>query len=241
MLRNVLVSFVLTAPTAAYAGRQPFNEVLDNEVLPARIAELNTRITDQIGTPGGEDETALWWGAALGLSDRVELMLPAEIAVAHEDGATRMTWYAAEIRWRMAKAGPPPPPGRVVPLLRLSVERKVARPLLEGGVDLVLGTNLTENIHTAAMLGGTVLSNIEEVATHGGLGVTGNVTEALRVGGEVFGEVPLFPSGEAPTVAVGPDISGTLGAFWVTGGTLMGLGTGRAYDVSFRLAWGVEF
>ncbi len=228
---------LILSPTVAWAAREPFNEVLDNEVLPARATELQSRITDRLGPVG---ETMWWWGASFGLSPTVELVLPAEIGVSHVDGTTRFKWFAAELRWRIAPPGPPPGPGHPVPLVRLSVERSILGNTLKGGGDIIVGTDLSKALHSSVMAGGTVVSNGSAANLHGGLGITGNVTPALRIGGEVFGDLPVLPTGTGATLGVGPDASLTVGAFWITAGTLIGVGSGRAYDASVRIAWGIE-
>ena len=239
MFRGGCLAGLLLCPALASAGREPFNEVLDNEVLPARVVELETRVTDIVGTPDGSDETGIVWGASFGLSHRVELLLPAEVAYSHADGTTQFTWYAADVRWRMAKPGPPPGPGHVVPLLRAYVERAVVDQDFEGGADLVLGSDLSKRVHAAAMVGGGAVSTGADAWLHGGIGVTANASDALRLGGEAWTEGSLL-SGGGPSLSAGPDLSYTLGAFWITGGGLFGLGSGRAYTTSVRISWGVE-
>lgn len=235
--RIASAALVLLLPSVAQAGREPFTKVLDNEVLPARGAELLGRITDDIG---GEDETASWWGAAFGLSNQVELVLPVEIAYSHTEDTTRFTWYAAELRWRIAKPGPPPGPGHPVPLVRLSVEKSNKKRTFTAAGDLVIGTDLSKAVHTSVMVGAEAVLDGSEVATRGGLGVTGNVTGSLRIGGEVFGQVPILPSGETPSVGAGPAVSYTSGPFWITVGGLIGLQP-APLPVLLRLGWGVEF
>ncbi len=240
-MKRFIVALPLFFPSLAFAGREPFNQVLDNEVLPARGAELESKITDKIGTPGGAgDETASWWGVAFGLSDQVELVLPLEVSYSHADGTTNFTRYAAEVRWRMAKPGPPVVM-RPIPMLRLAVERGNSSQTLEAQADLTVGTDLSKKVHTAVDLGGNFVSDASESTGHLGIGVTGNVTGALRLGGEVDANAAFIPTFSGPNLAAGPDVSYTTGPFWITAGGVVGLGATIPDPVVLRLSWGVEF
>lgn len=238
----------LTLPTPAYAGRKAFNRVFDNEVLPARIVEMQAQVTDTFGAPSGTDLTAVWWAAAFGLSNNVELSLPIKVTNARvpETGAssTFLDSYGADLRWRIAKKGPPPGPWHPVPLLRLIVEKPLATATVNFEGDAVVGTDLSKWVHSSAMIGvassSAAFTGAGATKVTGGFGAVANITGSWRAGGEVYAEVPVMPAGGVPTVTAGPDLSFTLGPFWVSAGSLFGFGDKRPYTASARLLWGAE-
>lgn len=236
----------LSVPIAAHAGRQPFTELHDNEVLPARVVELQSDLHEFVGTPdGANDDVEASWGAAFGLTHTVELVLNTELAYEPAARATAFTWYGGQLNLRLARPGPPPPPGHIVPLVRIGVQRIVGNDAVEGDLELVLGTDVTKGVRAVAMAGATA-STLGAARLDGGLGVLGEPTEGVRVGGEVYGQLPLvttpgWNSGRATaSLEVGPTISVTQGPYWITLGGMAGLGARRAFDGSFHLAWGVE-
>ncbi|MSP55086.1 MAG: hypothetical protein EXR69_05710 [Myxococcales bacterium] len=238
----------LVLPTPAWAGRKAFNRVFDNEVLPARVVEVQAQVTDTFGSPAGTDITAVWWAAAFGLSNTVEVSLP--IKVTHvripETGAgsTFLDSYGADLRWRIAKKGTPPGFWRPVPLLRLIVEKPLATAAVNFEGDVVIGTELSKWVHSSAMIGvvssSTAFTGEGSTKVTGGFGAVANLSGSWRAGGEVYAEVPLVPAGGVPTFTAGPDLSYTLGPFWVSAGSLFGFGDRRPYTASARLLWGAE-
>jgi hypothetical protein len=240
-----MVVLLLAGP--ALAGRQPFTELQGEEVLPARIVELQAAVDERVGTPDrAGDDVASVWGAAFGLSRRVELVLNTEVAYQRASDATAFTWYGGQVRWRLAKPGPPPGPWRPVLLIRLGVERFMAEDLAEGRLDLVVGMGVGGPLHAVVNASGLATSDLASARLEGGLGVLADATQATRAGAELYAEVPLSPSPlwslgrDTPSVAAGPTVSVTEGPFWITVGGLAGLGERRAYDAELHLAWGVE-
>jgi hypothetical protein len=244
-MRRVVLVLLLAIPAAARAGRLPFSQVSDVEVVPTRIVELQWWVDERVGTPDrATDDVATVWGAAFGVSPRVELVIATELEYARASDRTSFTWYGGQVRWRLAPPGPPSP--RPVVLLQLGVDRYFAEGAVEGQLDAVVASDPVNGLHTVADVGVVGEADGSSAQLRGGLGVVGEAVPGLRLGGEAFAEAPLITSsgwnsGRAnPAFAVGPTASFTSGPFWVTAGGLFGLGDRRAYDATFHLAWGVE-
>src|SRR5215470_14351616 len=78
------VLFVGATVGPAFAGRTRFGWITDTETIPQRAVELESWVLEQDGKGADgvpkTDQTLVWWAPVIGLTDRLELALPVEIA-----------------------------------------------------------------------------------------------------------------------------------------------------------------
>lgn len=238
----------LTALAAsADAGRSHFGWVRATEVLPERAVELETWILEENGVGSDNDpvptpdETAVWWSAVVGITDRIELSVPVEVR--HQDdeegGFTLLYGFGAEVRWRLVSPDPVEA-GPVAPALRLGVHRLVnQRSRTRSDAGLTMGFEVSARIHAAVDLGATWIvgdgESLFELTPAAGVSV--RVIGDLRVGVEAYAEA-AFDDSEVDWLAVGPNLAWTHGRFWLTAALPFGV-----IDISTapRLNWGVAF
>ena len=235
-------------PATAEAGRRPWIWVWDTEVLHEREIEVEQWIWEM--NAGGPKAAWLWWSPVIGITDTMELAIPVEAAwwwrPTKDDpdvwrSATQFETWGLSLRWRLAEndadeAGP------FVPLVRLAVKHLVVQDehteqewQLEGNV--VMSYDVSK-LHNALDLGFFYTTGGAQWATYA-LGSTWQLNDALRLGGEVFGEIGLSPGRKTFTMA-GPDLGWTHGRAWVTVGCLIGV-TEKAARWMPRLIWAVKF
>jgi hypothetical protein len=130
--------------------------------------------------------------------------------------------------------------GPFVPAVRLGLHRLVnARDRSRGDAGLVLGLDLGERVHAAADFGVSwVVGEGESILElTPAAGVSFEVLEQLRVGGEVYAEV-AFGGTELDWLAAGPNLAWTHGRFWITAAVPIGV-----IDIGAapRINWAVAF
>jgi hypothetical protein len=236
------LAILLIAERSAAAGRSRFGWLYDVDTLPERSVELETWIFEENGK-GPISETTVWWAPVIGITDRLELALPIELAFETgepmEADHTSLYRFGAEVRWRLASADPADAPV-FVPLVRLGVkrvvdERKHVR--VEPGV--VLGLDLGR-VHLGVDLGGAITASNDEfsVEARPGFGVSVALNEDLRVGAEGYLQLKVGGERGRDWVVAGPNLSWTHGRFWLTLALPIGL---YQIDAAPRLNWAIAF
>jgi hypothetical protein len=233
----------------AEAGRSAFGWIYDTETMPERGVEVQQWIWEENHQGSRANaETDILWGPAVGVTDQLELFLPASFSWTRSDtDGTNFTFdsYGLEARYRLVSADPVEAPP-IVPLIRVGVYRETEdRGLTEVQVDAV-ATYTHGRVHVGADLGfygdlhaadgaGGHDNNLE---LHPGAGVSVLAVGDLRIGAEVFAQLGLVSTDNDKWVAAGPDLSWTAGRFWLTatyGIGISGIGTAP------RLLWGIAF
>lgn len=235
--------FLMSVATTAHAGRTRFGWLYDNETIPERTVEIETWILEEDGEGEPDvDETLIWWGPVVGITDELEIAFPIEIEFKSTEGmsATNLDRVGAELHWRLVDADPIES-GPFAPLLRLAVKRKVGdRQTARFEPGLVFGYDLGR-VHAVADVGG-----LFEVNTDGdlhkefrpGLGVSVRVGRELRIGAEFYGEITIGDDSDVDWLSLGPNLSWTHGRFWLAASFPVGL---LNTDAAPRLNWGVAF
>lgn len=242
----LLTATLLTAQPAE-AGRRPFIWVWDTEVLHEREIEVEQWIWE-VQTP--ERKVAwLWWSPIIGITDTLELAIPIEAAWWRAPSPTdpgkavadtNLETWGLSLRWRLAE-NDPDESGPLVPLVRLAVKRLLTQVQdgsqlwqIEGNV--VLSYDISK-LHSTLDLGFFYNTGDAQWASYA-FGTAWSLNDAIRIGGEVFGEVGLS-TGRKSFTMVGPDIGWTHGRAWLTVGMLVGVSESAA-DWMPRLIWAIK-
>jgi hypothetical protein len=234
-----LALLLALADRDARAGRTGFAWFFDTEVVPERGVELETWIIDENSLGDRDiDTTRVHWQPAVGVTDRLELALPVELAYVEADtGETRLANYGAEVRWRLASPDPVEA-GPVVPLLRLGAKRVVqAREHVRGEADLVVSAELGRCWRAVVDLG-AIGETHDKVSLRPGAGVNALVAPDLRVGVEAFASFRLDEQRSTDWMVVGPNLAWTHGRFWLAATFGIGL---FGIDTAPRINWAVAF
>src|SRR5205823_10500901 len=99
----------VAAPTPAHAGRSRYGWLYDTETNGERNVEIESWISEENGKGTPPSEETLWWfGPVIGLTDRIDLALPIEIAFGTEGmtSGTNLQRFGAEVRWRLTNPDP---------------------------------------------------------------------------------------------------------------------------------------
>jgi len=233
----------MAVPGSAAAGRNHFGWLYDTDVDPEGTVELETWVLEEDGAgDASTDETRVWWAPTIGVTDQLELALPIELRwfdLNDDTGPhTALSRFGVEARWRLVSSDPVEAPP-VVPLLRFAAKRMVdERHGARLEADAVVAYDAGP-VHAAVDLGGSIeiVEGEDDIDVYPAAGVSVEVIEDLRVGGEVFGE--LVPrEGDESWLAVGPDLAWTRGRFWLS--AAFGIGV-LGIDAAPRLNWGIAF
>jgi hypothetical protein len=246
-LSCIVLGALVAIPTPAFAGRTFYGWLYGTEVMPERGVELQTWVLerDSFG-PGAmsEKETDLWVGPLVGLTDQLELALPVEFEWLDSDGTNAdftMRRYGAELRYRLVSQDPVEAPP-IAPLVRIAAKRDV---IVRGATiveaDLVASYQ-SGRLHALVDLGGVAtLAAADEGGSHfqarPGAGVSIKVTDTLRLGGELYGEIDVDDNATR-WLAVGPNMAYTQGRFWMSAAYGIGL---TGITAAPRVMWGVAF
>jgi hypothetical protein len=234
---------VLLAPASAHAGLNHFGWLYDSEVNPEGTVELETWVYEEDGVgDAATDETSVWWAPTIGITDQVELALPVELLwIDPNDGSpprTTLSRFGAEIRWRLVSQDPVDAPP-FAPLVRVAVKRMIdAREGARVEGDAVVGYDVGR-VHAAVDLGASIeiVDGEDVVEIYPAAGVSVAITEELRLGGEVFGEVVARNTDDNWLMA-GPNLQWIKGRFWLSGAFGIGI---VGIDWAPRVNWGVAF
>ena len=243
-MRIALASLVVACflPRTADAGRSFYGWLYGTEVMPERGVELQTWILDENNKYATHtQESSIWWGPLIGITDKLELVLPIEMEWTRSDvekGSFTFKRFGLEARYRLVSQDPVDAPA-FAPLVRVAVKRDViARDDVRVEADAV-GSYEVGSVHALIDVG--FISDIQSGTQHSELrpggGVSVRVTDGLRVGAEVYSELSLDSKGESWAV-VGPDVAWTHGRFWLSGA--LGIGIYHV-KVAPRVMWGIAF
>lgn len=244
-------------PGTAHAGRSFYGWLYGTEVMPERGVELQTWVfetNDKYGTDGMQ-ESSIWWGPQIGITDQLELSLPIELYWSSDTdpdmNVTRPVFtfrrFGIEARYRLAVPDPVDAPP-VVPLVRLAVKRDIsARDNVRIEADLVASYEAGA-VHLLADLGFIADTARRYTELRPSVGLSIRVAGELRLGAEGYSELSLdtqkASTGTPPTfppvswAAVGPNLSWTHGRFWLS--ATFGIGVYHIRTAP-RVMWGVAF
>lgn len=240
----IAIALLLAAASPAHAGRTQFGWLYDSEVNPERGVELETWILEENGKGDSDiQETLIWWGPVVGVTDQLELAIPIEIrweddedaAAAHVD----IVRFGAEARWRLVTSDPEEAPA-FVPLLRFGVKRLVTeRDAARVEADVVL-TYDVGRIHANLDLGAiaVIRGGEDTIEARPGAGVSVEVVEDLRLGAEGYAEIGVRDDRVVDWIAIGPNLSWTHGRFWLAASVPIGV---LGIDSAPRINTGIAF
>lgn len=239
-IRLSVLAVVLCATGTARAGRTRFGWLYDTETVPQRGVEIESWLLEEDGKDG-TDETLLWWAPVIGLTDRLELAFPVEVAYNRSatTSGVALERFGAEVRWRLVNADPVES-GPFAALIRLGAKRLVterSRARFEADVVLSLDAGPA---HLSADLGGVLVAgngDPTEIEARPAGGVVFRVAGELRLGAELYSELQVRGDG-VTWVAAGPTLSFTHGRSWLSASFLVGL---RGIDLAPRLNWAIAF
>ncbi len=232
---------VLAVSASAQAGYSRFGWLNDTDTLPERSVELITWLWEENGSPGSPEQTNLMWAPAVGVTDRLELLIPVQLEFDQLDSglATTFDHFSLEARYQLTN------PDRVErgpfgAQVRAAVGRLVnARSLVQLEAGAVFSLELERvrtvvDLQTRFKVGGAPWT----VDLLPGAGVSVRILGDLRLGAEVTSQLDFTPGHFSPWVAVGPDVSWQYGRFWVSGGFLFGvIGIRNAPRVNFGVTF----
>lgn len=240
----VLALAILGVPTRAEAGRTFYGWLYGHEVMPEKGVELQQWVYERnnFGEPRLKD-TALWWGALIGITDQLELVLPIEFLWRDVDGegsSFTTDKFGVEARYRLTKMDLEHPDG-IAPLFRVAIKRDVVdRDVALAEADVVVAYQ-TGRLHAQIDLGAAARIGKDETKfeLRPGAGVSIEVKKGLRFGAEGFAQLFLDSDLKKQQWAgVGPNMIWTTGRFWVTASFLIGV---YQIDTAPRVIWGVTF
>jgi len=238
----VLVAAAAAVPTAAEAGRTQYGWLYGTEVMPERGAEVQTWVAEENGKPPNDlHDTTLWWGALVGVTDRLELAFPVEMLWRQVDGddpSFTVNRFGVEARYRFVSSDPVEAP-KLAPLVRIAVKRDVtARERVRAEVDLVASYR-SGRFHALIDLG--AIAELGRDASHfevrPGAGISVAIAGELRLGAEVYAELSADDERESWAV-VGPNLAWTHGRFWLSAAFGIGI---YQIDTAPRFVWGIMF
>jgi hypothetical protein len=230
-------------PRDASAGRRHLAWSYGTEVLPERGYEIESWIESELGKGDVDlDETRLGWALSIGITDQLELRLPAQVAwqKAEADPTARTTIdrYGVEARWRLVSSDPVDAPA-LVPLIRFAAlhqasEREAGRFELDAVVSYTTG-----RIFVLADLGAvaTIRRGDDTYAIHPGGGVSVIVTGDVRLGAEAHAQLTARGAG-IDWMTAGPTLAWTHGRGWLTVNAGIGV---FGISAAPRIDWGVAF
>jgi hypothetical protein len=239
----VAVAGVTLAASTARAGKTRFGWITDTETLPQRAVELESWVLEQDGKGDpATDQTLVWWAPVIGLTDRVELALPVEIAFNRTatTSSTQLLRFGAELRWRLVDPDPVEA-GPFAALLRFATKRPVtARDVARFEGEVVLSYDAGP-VHFGA--DGTAIFDVNTdagdtgILVRTGAGLSVLAVGEFRVGAEVFAEIQARGVG-TDWVAAGPNVAFSHGRSWLSGAFLIGI---EHIDLAPRLIWAIAF
>ena len=247
MHRATILASLFLVPTVvnpAHAGRSRFGWLFDTETIPQRGVEVETWYLEEDGKGDPDvDESKVLWQPVIGVTDRLELAFPLELAFERETNAadTALERFGAELRWRLTDPDPVER-GPFAPLLRLGAKRLIGeRDLLRLEANVVLSLDAGP-VHLAMDLGAVgEVDPIEGTALYEarpGAGASVRVIGELRLGAEFYGEIGLGDHPGVDWYSLGPNVAWTHGRFWLSGSFPIGL---KNIDAAPRVNLAIAF
>ena len=250
MVRTAL-AFLIAAcvlPRAAHAGRSFYGWLYGTDVLPERGVELQSWVQEENEKyEKHNEESWVAWGPWIGITDQLELGLPVELEWLHTGVSadmpvprTSFTFrrFGVEARYRLVSQDPVDAPA-LAPLVRIAVKRDVTQRddiRLEGDAVVAYDAGAVQALVDLGATG-DLGSGSQQVELHPGAGVSVRVTDELRLGAEIYGELRANDLSESWATA-GPDLSWAHGRFWLSGAFGIGFYHVR---VAPRVIWGIAF
>jgi hypothetical protein len=229
---------VVLASSTAHAGPTNYGWLPATELVPASKVELGGWIYER-DDRGDVHERATVLGAAptFGISDRFELRLPFELVQRSAiDAAPSFAFsrFGGEGRYRFT-----PRTAELAPVLRFALARDVGiRSLVRSELGVALGFERgSVHLEAAADWIAEVNRSSTHFELHPGVGASIRVLDALRLGGELYGEVS-FDSAASTWLAIGPNLATRLGPSWLSASFGVGL---RGIAFAPRLDWGLAW
>jgi hypothetical protein len=244
ILLAAAIAAISITPRDAAAGRRHFAWSEGVETLPERGYEIESWVSDELGVGDVNlDQTRLGWAIAFGVTDRIELRLPAEVvwsrAAAEPAARTSIDRYGAELRYRLVSSDPVDAPA-FAPLIRIAAfhqanEREAARFELD-----LVGEYRAGRVLALADVGvaATVRRGEDGYQLRPGGGVSIDVGHDLRIGVEVRAQLALRGDDALDWITVGPTLGWTHGRGWLV--LNAGIGVSGVLAAP-RLGWGVSF
>lgn len=239
----VLSALALIAiPPPAEAGRRFFGWLYGPEVMPERGAEIETWIFEENGKElANEKTTQFLWAATIGITDQLELSLPAEWRWARSDdrdASFTFSRYGIEARYRFVTQDPVDAPP-LAPLVRLAIKRDVGnRDAIRPELDVVVAYT-AGRVQAAIDLGaiGEITTDTSRFELRPAAGVSVEAITDLRFGAEAYAQLDLDDSARSFAV-IGPNIAWTHGRFWLSASYGIGI---YQIDSAPRVVWGLAF
>jgi hypothetical protein len=236
--RALALALILTGATQAHAGRTHFGWLYDTETLPQLGVELETWIQEE--NKVDDEATLFWWAPVVGVIDRIEIAVPIALKLGVTPAGATFGFNRFGLEGRFKLTNPDPVEAGPFSLLiraggfRLVGERGQYR--LELGVVAALDVgrvHLTLDAESVLELGNRpVVFELEP-----GLGISVRIVDQFRLGAEVASSFHLDGSGQL-WIAAGPNLSWTLGRFWLSGSFLIGItGITTAPRINFAVAF----
>jgi hypothetical protein len=228
----VIALAVVGVPTSANAGRTFYGWLYGHEVLPEKGVELQQWVYERnaITNAAGVElhDTAMWWGVLVGITDKLELVLPIEMLhreVAMAGSTFNVDKFGAELRYRLTKMDLEHPDG-IAPVFRIAAKKDVLdRGTTIAEADVILAYQ-SGRFHGQVDVGAVARINKDEAKfeLRPGLGISIETKKGLRFGAEGF--LQYFVDSDLKKsnwAGVGPNMIWTTGRFWVTASFLIGV------------------
>jgi hypothetical protein len=239
----LLILLACSLPGTAHAGRSFYGWLYGTELLPERGVELQTWIVETNKKYANDlEETSIWWGPQIGVTDQLEISLPIEMywssAVGAEGASFNFRRFGIEARYRLAVPDPVEAPP-FVPLVRFAAKRVIGA---RDGIRLegdVVASYESGAVHALIDVG--FIAEIEPGNRHTEMrpsgGVSIRVAGDFRLGAELYSEVSMDSKGVS-WAAVGPNLAWTHGRFWLSAAFGFGI-----YHIGTapRVMWGIAF
>jgi hypothetical protein len=235
-------------PSPAWAGRSHYGWLYGSEVSPERGVEIETWILERNDRDEDDDlvetsdETSLWWGPVIGITEQIEIAIPVELVwedIGPAGGATtQIARWGAEVRVRPHPSDPIEA-GPVTTLFRAGAKRVVnTRDGVRGEADAIVAVEVGR-FHAEVDLGVVATYDGDETTTElrPAAGFSVRTVGDLRFGAETYGELGV--SGDVVDwLAVGPNLGWTHGRFWLAATVGIGVfGVSTAPRINFAVAF----
>jgi hypothetical protein len=244
LIRLLVPVTIAALATPAFAGQTRFGWLHDTDTVPQRGVELENWFVEQDGEKGyaagpSQDETLIWWGPVVGITDRLELALPLELSVSGPETnlAVSVERFGPEARLRLTDPDPLES-GPFSGLLRFGAKRMLAEHdgiHLEGGAVLSADQN---RFHMVVDLEGVaeIAAKSTTFSLRPGAGISARVAGDFRLGAEVYASLAIREADAISWAALGPNLAWSYGRLWLSASFPIGL-----WHIGFapRLNWAV--